>query len=530
MLAGGLASVGHAQDKVPSSLEPDPQEKSTYRPPDGGLVRPTFNPRLAFEHRIRAQKMIAKAITYLRSQQDPETGGWRVNKQGPTFPAVTGLVLTGMLFEPGISDADPAVSRGLDFILASQQADGGIYRGVLPSYNTAICLVPLGMVTRTEQRAQVIAKAQDFLKGLQYGEGAMEYVDMAESAQKVDKDHAYYGGVGYGNRGRPDLSNLSFSIEGLRATGVSPDDPFMKRAIVFLERCQMQESVPDGESSKPVNTMAYAKGSYQGGFIYATSVNKDHVGVGQSFAGEILESLSGGPGSEVRLTFKTGEDKKPVTLAREKILERLRGAIDAIPELKQRTPAPDLIVVLGPSSDGVSANVVRIRANIGAPKMREIVAATFKAEIADESAVLAKTVPQWQGSSQLRAYGSMTYSGFKSYLYAGLSINDPRVQAAVRWISDNYTLEENPGMGTDGYYYYLLVFSKALAAMGDYKLLAFSGGGNASQPLWRNELIEKLETLQNEDGSFKSIDDRWMEDDSVLITAYALQALQFAAR
>ncbi len=50
-----------------------------------------------------------------------------------------------------------------------------------------------------------------------------------------------------------------------------------------------------------------------------------------------------------------------------------------------------------------------------------------------------------EGDSQLlRSYGSMTYSGFKSMLYAGLGKNDPRIKAAIKWIESNWTLEYNP--------------------------------------------------------------------------------------
>ena len=45
---------------------------------------------------------------------------------------------------------------------------------------------------------------------------------------------------------------------------------------------------------------------------------------------------------------------------------------------------------------------------------------------------------------------------------------------------------------------------------------------------WANDLIAKMGELQNEDGSFRSIDDRWMENNPVLITAYSLIALQHA--
>ena len=47
-----------------------------------------------------------------------------------------------------------------------------------------------------------------------------------------------------------------------------------------------------------------------------------------------------------------------------------------------------------------------------------------------------------------RSYGSMTYSGLKSMIYAGLKADDPRVKAAVAWLRKNYDLKNNPGLGT----------------------------------------------------------------------------------
>ena len=37
-----------------------------------------------------------------------------------------------------------------------------------------------------------------------------------------------------------------------------------------------------------------------------------------------------------------------------------------------------------------------------------------------------------------------------SYAYAELDKTDPRVTAVQKWLVDNYTLEENPGMGAQG--------------------------------------------------------------------------------
>ena len=51
------------------------------------------------------------------------------------------------------------------------------------------------------------------------------------------------------------------------------------------------------------------------------------------------------------------------------------------------------------------------------------------------------------GRVTFRSYGSITYAGFLSYIYADLKREDPRVTAALDWLRGNYTLEENPGMG-----------------------------------------------------------------------------------
>ncbi|MEL7484961.1 MAG: hypothetical protein AAFN41_11500, partial [Planctomycetota bacterium] len=49
--------------------------------------------------------------------------------------------------------------------------------------------------------------------------------------------------------------------------------------------------------------------------------------------------------------------------------------------------------------------------------------------------------------------------------------------------------------------------------------------GNAD---WTTDLADKLLDLQQPDGSVRSVDDRWMEDNPVLITSYALIAAQNA--
>ena len=130
------------------------------------------------------------------------------------------------------------------------------------------------------------------------------------------------------------------------------------------------------------------------------------------------------------------------------------------------------------------------------------------------------------GRVAFRSYGTITYAGFLSYIYADLKRDDPRVTAAFDWLRGNYTLEENPGMGPSGYYYYLQMTSKALSAYG-VNDLALKDGTTVD---WRRQLVSKLMKLQRTDGSWKNENERWMERDPVLVTSYSIMALEIAWR
>jgi squalene-hopene/tetraprenyl-beta-curcumene cyclase len=121
----------------------------------------------------------------------------------------------------------------------------------------------------------------------------------------------------------------------------------------------------------------------------------------------------------------------------------------------------------------------------------------------------------------LRGYGAMTYVGLKSLIYAGVSKDDPRVKAATRWIQKNYSLDVNPGLGQNGLYYYFQTFGKAFDAIGEDAVVDAKGVKHH----WRAELVQKLASLQNEDGSWINESPRWFEGDPNLATGHALLAL-----
>lgn len=128
---------------------------------------------------------------------------------------------------------------------------------------------------------------------------------------------------------------------------------------------------------------------------------------------------------------------------------------------------------------------------------------------------------------RFNSYGSMTYAGLKSLVYAGISRDDPRVVAAYRWICDTYSLTTNPGMekagpehAADGLYYYYHVLARSLSAYGQPVLPTKAGSKD-----WRVELLNTLESAQKADGSWVGTK-AYMETNSTLVTAYATLAAE----
>jgi squalene-hopene/tetraprenyl-beta-curcumene cyclase len=141
---------------------------------------------------------------------------------------------------------------------------------------------------------------------------------------------------------------------------------------------------------------------------------------------------------------------------------------------------------------------------------------------------MAGTTTNEDGTVRLRSYGSMTYAGLLSFIYAKADKNDTRVQSAYDWSTRHWSLDENPGMGQQGLFYFFNTMAKALAAYGTETIVREDG----TRVLWREELIRKLISLQKIEadgtGYWVNAEGRWWEADPVLVTSYSLLALEIA--
>lgn len=330
---------------------------------------------------------VKRGADYLRAHQAEDGSFSSMMGSG-----VTSMVIIGLM-QNGYTADDPMVAKALAYLETKAQADGAIYDEKLGfgNYETSVAVLAFATANKDGKKKydKILQNAEKYLRKHQW--------DESEGRTPEDTN---YGGAGYGGgrMSRPDLSNTGFLLDALVELGAGPNDEAVKKALVFVSRCQNLES--------QYNTLPYASENPDGGFIYTP--------------------------------------------------------------LSAERPGPD-----------------------------------------------GKIAP-------LKSYGSMTYTGFKSLIYAGLTPDDLRYKAAIEWLQKQYSVKENPGQGQAGLYYYYSAMAKALKVFGQETFTDKDGVAHN----WRQEIVAELLAAQQEDGSWvNSESSRWMENDANLVTSYALMVL-----
>ena len=364
---------------------------------------PTTAPR---PERVPAGQDVAAALerswAFLQARQKDGTFGMDLPGFDGAEPGITALDLSATCWlADRLKKPRPEwVDHGLDYLVQLQKPDGAISEYGLDVYTTSVAIEALLAGGRPQDRP-VIERARQYLVAAQFDEG---------EGYSLEAD-PFYGGIGYEDGERPDLSNTQMALEAATRAGTPADDALYRKALVFIERCQnLSERQP---LSWPRLDGGRTVSSNDGGAIYMP---------GGSQAGEVQAS---------------------------------------------------------------------------------------------------------EGTWQARSYGSMTYALVKSYLFCGVPADDARVQAAVRWLGRNFTVEHNPGFVTpaeqaQGLYYYYLALARTLRMLPDSGLK----GPDGEAIEWRAQLVRKLLDEQRTDGSW--INDRsrrWWEASPTLSTAFALLAL-----
>jgi squalene-hopene/tetraprenyl-beta-curcumene cyclase len=194
-----------------------------------------------------------KAAKFLQSTQDKD-GGWSTDKT----PGVTGIALTGLLRSGQTTPQDPVGQKALKYIESLVNPEKKHIAGKDPTvhlqnYVTSINVMALVEAKQGDKYKAIIGDAVEFLKKLQWDEG-----------EGKGPDDPFHGGAGYDSKSRPDLSNTQMFLDALKAAGIGPDDPAMKKAIIFVNRCQNLK----GETNK----MPWAHLINDGSFIYTPAL------------------------------------------------------------------------------------------------------------------------------------------------------------------------------------------------------------------------------------------------------------------
>jgi squalene-hopene/tetraprenyl-beta-curcumene cyclase len=198
------------------------------------------------------KQVVGKATAFVAGKQNPD-GSWGDPQRGG---GVTGVVVTGLL-RTGVSADDAPAAKGLTFIESLVNPQAGHIAGAdakvnLHNYVTSVNVMALVEAKRDAKYRPVIGDAVNFLKKLQW--------DDAEGKGPGDD---FFGGAGYDSKSRPDLSNTQFFLDALKSAGTASDDEAMKKAAVFVSRCQNLKSEH--------NDRAWAGKINDGSFIYSAA-------------------------------------------------------------------------------------------------------------------------------------------------------------------------------------------------------------------------------------------------------------------
>lgn len=182
-----------------------------------------------------------KAHAWLMGQQRDGLFAVRTSAGLQPDPALTAFGLMSLQGKPKAQrtqDEQRAIDAGLRWLLGQQNSDGTFGEQVL-NYTTCVAV---GALSRWQDPAvgPALQKAQRAILGFQNIESS--------GYLRSDRD---YGSVGYGNSQRGDLSNLQFSIEALRATGLPAGHEAFQKALVFLQRTQNLKAFNDFSGKLP---------------------------------------------------------------------------------------------------------------------------------------------------------------------------------------------------------------------------------------------------------------------------------------
>jgi squalene-hopene/tetraprenyl-beta-curcumene cyclase len=221
-------------------------------------------------------ELYAAAADWLVGQQD-SSGAWKMGppEQSMPSPSYTGLIVASLAGAPEKFRAryKESIGKGTAFLLNKANPDGAFGAGptgsCLKTYTTAIALMALSSVERSERITNAIRGGWAYLKRNQLKEGpdrgGLGYKDIEPKLKdgKLEPHETI-----------ANLSVTGFAAEGLQKSGLPQDDEFWKLVIEFARKCQNSSEVnKDAVFLAKLKEQGLSVGD-DGGLFYAPSADR----------------------------------------------------------------------------------------------------------------------------------------------------------------------------------------------------------------------------------------------------------------
>jgi len=193
----------------------------------------------------RVDSALGAALRALVAAQSPD-GAWRSTTYGVLKDglSLSPTVLKAVAFGPSVEGSAAARRRGAEYLMSRVRADGSVDEGpfgmTYPVYTASAAVIVLSQLNSSQTLPARDAWIRELLRR-----------QLTEELGWAPDDPAF-GGWGYSIEppsksradGAPgvhvdaDLSSTLFAIGALRIAGVTAGDPMIRKALMFIERCQ----------------------------------------------------------------------------------------------------------------------------------------------------------------------------------------------------------------------------------------------------------------------------------------------------
>jgi hypothetical protein len=193
----------------------------------------------------RVDRALVVALRSMIAAQSPD-GAWRSSTYGVFKDglSLTPTVLKAVAFGPDVDGSASARRRAAGYLIAHVKPDGSIDGGrfgmVYPVYTASAATIALTYLNLPEGRGARDAWLRELRRrqlaedlGWSPGDpafGGWGYSIEPPSRDDVDSSPALHVDV--------DLSSTLFAVGALRIAGVAAEDPAIRKALAFVERCQ----------------------------------------------------------------------------------------------------------------------------------------------------------------------------------------------------------------------------------------------------------------------------------------------------